>query len=335
MNYLRKVFLFSILTFCLNAFAGGDSVGNGGVLWVCRSGPGDQSLHAGILSDLFEAKEQFAWPLIQTSLQDPFKIYEQRKQWVANDLPELFTSLRPRFEYVEQHLSFVNADLTSTKDFNNAIKPLPSTCPQGQWKAQNIANFREEDQQILIANELWQSPLVGALDKAALLMHEAVYYWMRTYFGSTDSDKSRKLTGLLFSSLPTNTIKTEIAKILGRYSDYPEGKFICVMKNSKRNQIFVGYSQSVNEASLTVRQRCQADPDPKWCERSSIVCEEIVSEPQRQCHSENLASRIIYRGQGRNKLEAQFNSHMGCYYGSLAQNVSPQQCPDLVFIECF
>jgi hypothetical protein len=334
-----KVSFFLIVIIC-GLFAqfswagGGDSVGNGGVLWACRSGSGGQVFHAGLLSDLFEAREQYGLKLIADPGGDPLNLYEQRKTWLQLELPDMFTALKTRFEYVEQHQTFVNAELLSTNDFNNAIKPLASQCSQGEWKPLNIANFREEDQQVLISTELWNNPRLATLDKAALLFHEAIYYWMRTYFGSTDSDKSRRITGLLFSTLPTEKIKSEITKVLGSYPDRPEAKYICVMKNSKRNQIYVAYDLILGDASLTVRTRCQDDVEPNWCERSSIECEEITQGPRHRCIAENAVTRKIYTGQGRNLVEAQFNAHMACYIGSQAHGAATQQCPDFAFMEC-
>lgn len=316
------------------ACAGGDSVGNGGVIWACRSGMGGRYFHDGVLSDLFEAKEQYGWTLISQTSAEPMSLYEQRKQWLKGALPELYAALLPRFDYVEQHQTFVNAELLSTRDFNNAIKPLASTCPQGEWEPLNIANFREEDQQVLISAELWKSENLGTLDKAALLFHEAIYYWMRTHFGATNSDKARKVTGLLFSTFPPERIKEEIAKILGSYPDQPDGRFVCVVKNVKRNQIYIAFENEIDEASLTVRMRCQDDPDASWCERTSLACEEITSGPQHRCIAENSTTRKLYTGRGRNQLEAQFNAHMACYVGSQAQGSTEQSCPDFDFMEC-
>ncbi len=330
----KNIFVF-ILLLCELSFArGGDSVGNGGVIWSCRSRNPGHAFQTGILTDLFEAKEQYGLTLIDDPGGNPFKLYEQRKEWLRTTLPDMHTALSPRFLYVEEHRTFVNAELLSTRDFNNAIRPLASTCLQGEWQAENIANFREEDQQVLISAELWNSEKLPTLHKAALLFHEAIYYWMRTYYGSTDSDKSRKLTGILFSNLALDKMKKEITKVLGSYPDRPEGKFICTMRNSKRNQVYVSYGSEINETSLTVRQRCQNDPDANWCLRSSIDCAEISSSYQNRCEAENASTRKIYTGQGRNILEAQFNAHMACYVGSQAQGASTHQCPDFVFMEC-
>ena len=313
---------------------GGDTVGNGGVIWACRADAGGQKFYSGLLTDLFEAKEQYGLSIIESSETDPLKLYELRKQWLQVELPDLYSALKPRFEYVEQHRSMVNAELLSTRDFNNAIKPLSSLCPQGQWQPLNIANFREEDQKILISSDLWHSQNLPTIDKAALLFHEAVYFWMRTHYGSTDSDKSRKITGLLFSTLPTNQIKKEIANVLGGYPDRPDGKYLCIIKNTRRNQIYVSYEADPVEGSLAVRTRCQDDPDANWCQRSSVECDEIWDSQPFKCVAENGVSSKIFTGKGRNLLEAKFNAHVSCFVGSQAQGVSTQFCPDFQFMEC-
>jgi len=329
-----KKFIFIILiSLNQNTWAGGDFVGNGGVIWACTD-KNSSSLINGILTDLFEAKEQFGWPLITSDETDIFKIYSDRKDWLKNNLPELFRSLESKFQYVESHLVYVNAELLPTNDYNNAIKPLASTCLFGNWNAVNIANFREEDQRVLINNELWNSSKISNLNKAALLFHESVYYWMRTYFGSNNSDKARKITGLLFSNLTINDIRSELQKIIGYSMPQADENFLCTMKNTKRNQIYIAFSNSSQSASINVRLRCQDDPDQNWCTKSTMVCDQIMTQQKKECVSENASLGRIYIGKGRNNLEAQFNAHMSCFFGTLALKGNPQDCPDFDFMEC-
>ncbi len=323
-----------------NAYVGGDSIGNGGVLWVCRSLTGGKEIHSGILADLFEANLQYELEIISQDEflhKDPFDIYNERKKWFQQELPEFFNLIQPRFEYVETHLQFINAELLSTNDFSMAIKPEASSCSQGQWETLNIANFREDDQKILISSSLWNNSKIGNLDKAALLFHEAIYYWMRSYYGATTSDKSRRLTGILFSKLNTEQMKNEIRKVLGEYPDQPEGSILCVMKNTKKNQVFVAYEQTLFEAQFQVRNRCQSESDPQWCERSSVECDEIINQSSKKhhCISENSVSRKIFRGLGRNILEAQFNAHMSCFMSHLNDSKALHECPDFAFMECY
>lgn len=325
-----KVLVLSAVFFSASAaFANGYSVGNGGVIWACAGASG--VLDAGMLSDLYEAREQHRWTVIDDPGGDPFVLYERRKTWLKQALPDMFAALEKRFEYVETHRVFVNAELLPTLDYNNVIKPEASQCPRGSWRAVNIANFREEDQQVLIRSELWNSPNLPTLDKAALLFHEAVYYWMRTYYGSTNSDKSRRLTGLLFSRLEPEEMKREIVRLLGALPENPDGKFVCTMRNTRRNQVYVAYGETSSDTALTVRMRCQDDPEAQWCARGTLQCEAVTGPVRHRCVSENLRTHRLFTGRGRNLVEARFNAHMACYVGSQGQ---AQSCPDEEFMEC-
>ncbi len=327
--------VFSLLTFfMLPAYGGGDSIGHGGVIWACIGTQGSREVLAGRLTDTYEAEKQYQSTLIPDPGGDPMLIYAARKAWLEREIPELYLSLKSRFEYVEQHRTFVDAELLPTNDYNNAIKPEAATCPQGEWRAVNIANFREDDQRVLIRESLWKSAKIPALDKAALLFHEAIYYWTRSAFGTVNSDKARRITGLLFTVKPTAEVKDEIQKVLGANPYRPDAKVICVMKNVARNQMYVAFDQDMDSAVITVRMRCQDDVDPLGCDVNSVECEEIAPGVQRQCLAENKMSRRLYLGRGRNVLEAQFNAHMSCYIGSPAVGASVQHCPDLVFMKC-
>jgi hypothetical protein len=328
---IKFLFIFLMPHFL---FAGGDSVGNGGVIWACVSSDAAQALKSGKLTDLFEAQEQYQWPLISTPGQSIDKIYSDRKIWVETTFPELYKSLSTKFKYVEDHLTFVNAELLATDDYNNAIKPLASSCRGGTWLTMNIANFREEDQQILISKELWMHSEISNLDKASLLFHEVIYYWMRTYFAATNSDKARKLTGLLFSTLTSEQIQKEMQKILGYNLPTTDDALLCTMKNVKRNQIYIAYGKEEFNTSIEVRKRCQDDPDANWCNKSSLTCEALGSSALKQCVAENTALSKLYIGKGRNILEAQFSAHMACYIGSQSVSGANQSCPEFTFMEC-
>jgi hypothetical protein len=336
MNWRFPLLVLSAILNISSALAGGDSIGHGGVIWACIANQGTREVLAGRLTDTYEAEKQYQGVLIPDPGGNPFVIYESRKAWLKRELPELYLSLKSRFEYVEQHRIFVDAELLPTNDYNNAIKPEAGTCPLGEWRAINIANFREDDQRILIRESLWKSSKISSLDKAALLFHEAIYYWTRSAFGTVNSDKARRITGLLFTLRPTSEIKDEIRKILGADPHRPDAKIICIMKNVSRNQIYVAFDRDMDSAVIAVRMRCQDDVEPVGCDVNSVECEEIVagSQHQYQCLAENRVSRRFYIGRGRNVLEAQFNAHMSCYIGSPAVGASAHHCPELSLMQC-
>ncbi|MGE3759275.1 MAG: hypothetical protein AB7H97_16035 [Pseudobdellovibrionaceae bacterium] len=126
---MKKIIFFTLLMSTQPLFAerakveGGDSVNNGGAIWACVSGPTDSVFHRGMLTDIFEARNQFQLELVQTSESDPFKIYAQRKAWLEKTLPDMHEVLKSRFKYVEDHLKIIEGDITDTKDYYTAVIP--------------------------------------------------------------------------------------------------------------------------------------------------------------------------------------------------------------------
>lgn len=329
-----RAFLFLLLTLpSIPIFAGGYSVGNGGVIWACLSDQ-DRVFHAGMLADLHEGRLRQNLEMIADPGGDAMTLYRARKEWLARELPELFTALKTRFERVEATFTPVDAALESTKDFNLILKPTPASCPQGEWKARNIANFHEEDGKVYIDQALWNSRALPTLDKAALLFHEAIYYWTRTYYGATTSDKARALTALLFSQTPPSVMKTKIADILGAYPDQPEGDLMCVMMNTIRNQAYVAYGSDQADAEFTVNDRCTKDPEAHFCSEMTLSCEKLGAK-RVTCITRNAVTNRQYRSQGRSTLEAQFNAHMACFTASQAAgNRLERHCDSFEQMKC-
>jgi hypothetical protein len=330
---LPRAILLGLLLAAPGAMPSGFSVNNGGVIWACTSNDGDPTIRQGVLTDLQEATG-FQLELIHDQGGDPMTAYRARKAWLRSNLPELYAELKPRFEYVEAHLAFPDAELIPTADFNLVFKPEAILCPKGHWSPVNIANFREEDQMVLIRKRLWESPNIATIDKAALLFHEAIYYWTRTYFGVTDSDKARRVNGILFSTLSPEEMKALVTQVLGTYPTYGDGKFICVVKNLNSNQVYAAYGASERDASLTAKLRCQNDARPRWCNDEFVECEEILPNTYKHCIGQNLSTLRYYEGNGRNQIEAQFNAHMACFMGTQAIGGRTQHCPDFALMDC-
>lgn len=330
---LKWIFALVILLISAQAIPGGFSTGHGGVIWACIPNEGDPVVRKGILVDLQEAIG-FGLELIEDPGGDPMAAYQTRKAWLEATLPELYSVLKSKMEYVETHISISPASLTSTNDFNPVFEPEPTECPKGKWNAVNIANFREEEQMVFIRKSLWESPNISALDKSALLFHEAIYYWMRSYFGVTNSDKARRVTGILFSKKSPEEMKALVTQVLGNYPTQGDGKYLCVMKNIDRNQAYVAYDQTPDDAQAMVQTRCFEDENPQGCRGYTLQCEEADVQTHHKCAAQNRATLNIYSGMGRSLLEAQFNAHMSCFIGTQAIDGKTQNCPEFAFMNC-
>ncbi|MGE3759274.1 MAG: hypothetical protein AB7H97_16030 [Pseudobdellovibrionaceae bacterium] len=185
---------------------------------------------------------------------------------------------------------------------------------------------------------LWESPLIPSLDKAALLFHEAVYYWMRSYTGTTTSNSSRKIVGYMFADENKHSpasIKEEITKIVGTYPNRPNGKIMCAIRNTKRNQVYPAYNATEAKARFDVRKRCSEEPDPRFCVSNSLECSDVGDELKFECIGENNITKKIFSSKGRSLLEAQFSTHLACFMDSREDPKKAQACPDFAFMECY
>ena len=88
--------------------------------------------------------------------------------------------------------------LKLTEDMGNII--IPKTCELAQ-----LINYRN-DGKIYVDSDLWN--LLAPTDKAAILVHEVIYYYLRIY-SEPDSFRARKMVANLFSETPLKSVGIE------------------------------------------------------------------------------------------------------------------------------
>lgn len=181
-----KIFI-AILTlfFCGRLFAGAVS-GGGGKAIVCRN-ESNQILSAELL-DIYEAK--LLWG---HSIKESTDSYQEQVETALQVLP---TSNRGQIvkylNIVQNRMKFL-PEGTALSPVNDAILiAFPKNCT-----AEQLANYIS-DQIILIDSEIWNE--LNATNKAALIMHEAVYASDRSLGSTTDSRRARRIVGQLFST---------------------------------------------------------------------------------------------------------------------------------------
>lgn len=208
-----KLFLLALLLVSFSAFAQfGDKIGNGGGLWACMV---NGKMEKSQLVDLFEAEKEFLLKIIPAKGSDPMAVYKARKAWIAKNIPSLYADLESSFSYVEKNIKVVRANLTPIDDHGLfRSKPQQTDCSAGEWVYTQFANSNDQEE-VLIQSDLWNSGAVPSLDKAALLVHEAVYRWLRISRLESDSLHTRKITGLLFSDLGAAEMHSKIKNVLG------------------------------------------------------------------------------------------------------------------------
>ena len=204
--------LISILCLGQLVQAGGASTGGGkGVL--CHS----SSVSTLEMLELYEAKNIFhldaepskgdldselllGFERLDQTWADPGKSLtkDQIKRYVTTAVNDEFYS----------KLTYIPTDTRLPLTMDASLPVLPKNCEIAQIAIYNSLGIQMD-------KSLWDS--LDSRNKAALILHEAIYYYRRTY-GATTSDETRKFVGQIFSTTPPTPRYTGISKT---------GYFIC------------------------------------------------------------------------------------------------------------
>lgn len=307
--------LIIAIFFTLSPFAqAGDKIGNGGGIWTCTSNKGD--LIRAQLVDLFEAQYEFGLqvpPAPNLIAQD---IAKQKAFILHNKNNVLTEKINFHLNEVLKKARFVNAVLQKIDDALYRIVPLPNTCPEGQWEYVQFANFTTQDQ-VLIRNDFWTSPVVSELDKGALLLHEAVYRWLRLENKDDNSIRAREIVGLLFSDLNLDEINRRIQTLLAPITPPTLSEtWACTLMNRHNNSFYLAFGESNLEAKTKVIQACENAPNGFFCtlpNSPAPECEEATSNSNVwtcNVNNENISKNFL--GKGKTLPEAQYNARQSC-----------------------
>lgn len=188
--------------------------GNGGGAWVCQNSDNLGTIRWARLVDLYEGRTEFGLNIPEIQNREYLEIADTvmvRRLFPVSE--DLYRSVNEKLETVKARLVMVNADLAVVNDSLYRIQPARRECLGGTISYVQLANFTN-DHRILIQQNLFNDPHLSETDKAALLIHEAVYAYLRDQ-GDENSVRTRKIVGLLFSTLPQDSLRQEMETILG------------------------------------------------------------------------------------------------------------------------
>jgi hypothetical protein len=306
---MKNFITMFVIGACSLSSLAGDKIGNGGGLWSCET-----TLHqmtSAVLVDLFEAEQHDLQVLpvqgmAQSIAVDKIKTLGQANVGLANkldyNLNDVFSKIR-----------FVNAVLEKVDDALYIMEPLPATCPLGEWHYLQFANYTNQNQ-VLIRKDVWTSAVVSELDKAALLVHEAVYRWLRSDYADTNSVRSRRIVGLLFSNLAVEQINKGILELIGPVNEPGIlDNWACLLKNHHTNISFIGYGQLKQESTDNVMKSCQSVENGFFCNEQEADCEEAQTNASVwYCSVKNSHLHTNFSGKGRTRVEASYQGIKDC-----------------------
>jgi hypothetical protein len=191
-------------------------VGNGGGSWTCRSNSADDTLIWVQLVDLSEARREFNQPVPVTGDMPAGAIPDPRAWLAAGDrylswAESKIKTANPNFyaEYLRRKADLLanrifvpaDSDFDHTSDILHHTRPDDSTCVNGHimQEPEQLANFTDMGH-LEINGKLWYDHSLSEIDRAALFVHEIVYWIFRDFSHDTDSLRTRVIVGYLFSS---------------------------------------------------------------------------------------------------------------------------------------
>ena len=217
----------------------GDKIGNGGGAWVCREQNGD--IRWVKLVDLFEAESEFGL----TTAQFPgsyTEIVDQVQVRLFKTNRGFFEVLSPYLErvgYLKNNpvaIQYTEDTLELIDDSLYRVKPKVSKCTGGvlvrdpksgepMIPYEQVVNYKN-DGNILVQSDLFNH-LSTETEKAALVYHEAIYAYRRDTAQDVDSVLTRRIVGLIFSTLSTDEVAKQLASLVGATTTGPLGmKFV-------------------------------------------------------------------------------------------------------------
>lgn len=205
--------IFALLIAGQAAEAASPRVGNGGGVWTCED-RSTKKIRWLRFVDLFEAENEFG-------LKTPER---EGGHWqIVNDVLLAVSSISPNLHRLLQAypvdfhevIRFLpkSSGLTVIEDAAIRVRPLPETCLDGYLYYGQLANFTF-DGRLLISSKFWRDESFTSTERAALLVHEAVYKALREGMGDKNSSRVRQIVGLLFSDLSDSEKAQKIDAVL-------------------------------------------------------------------------------------------------------------------------
>ena len=193
---------------------GGSTVGNGGGLWVCQNLDQLGTIRWARLVDLFEGRVEFGMNILD---ENPAFTYEdivkqkRTRLWAADR--DFYESIDPYIEKVLRALKPVDADLEIVNDALYRLRPHKKYCALGKITYVQLANYTSYGK-ILLQKDIWNDGKLSNQDKAALIVHEAVYWYLRDEHKDANSVRAREIVAAVFSDLCPKRLAMRINKVL-------------------------------------------------------------------------------------------------------------------------
>jgi len=193
------VFILSAAFFSSVAFGSGVGAGGGGSAWQCTSekNPSENWIQT---VDLFQARVTYGDKAVTLSNES---VEKQVAGFVkkAASYSELFQTQLEEFITLyghQKHELSPLEELQKVEDLSKLSQPSRRLCPSGKIDRMQVVHYIGDTANI---DHFAYSELPTETDRAAIIIHEAIYRMRREFFGDGDATKSIQLVGCLVSSM--------------------------------------------------------------------------------------------------------------------------------------
>lgn len=231
----------------------GERGGNGGGVWVCQNKDALGTVRKIELVDFYEAEKEFKLVLKKHNGLDAETILDLYKYRIFEIDKNLATSLEPYFSKLQENLNPVDTDLEVIDDSLFRVKPNQKWCEAGTISYQQMANYTNYGS-ILVNENLFNHAQFNEVEKAGLYLHEVVYAYLRDKSRDKDSQRARRIVGVVASTLTTEQAREALELIRVSTNMYKmdfvkiaKGSFVMGSPSSETNR-----SSDENQVTVTI-----------------------------------------------------------------------------------
>jgi hypothetical protein len=205
-----RYFSFLIVLFAASSVFAAPRVNSGGGGWVCRKIDGGEVLWVKA-ADLTKVEFVLPGKLVEKEGSE-WDLLEEQRAYIKRVLPKLDALLEKHPLNIRSRLRPVPDALNYLPDAELRYKPPVSSCPGGVVSYVQLADANL-DGEVIYSSRVWGLPQFSNYQKAAILLHEEIYYALRQELGDESSYRTRQIIGLLYSGLNDDPLRGGIDEV--------------------------------------------------------------------------------------------------------------------------
>lgn len=217
-----KLFLFLIVSVLTGTAIAAPRVNNGGGGWACRNSKSGEVLWIKA-ADL--TKVEFVSPgKLTEKAGNVWDLLREQHALIDRVLPALSEILKNNPLDIKTKLRAVPYPISYIPDAELRYKPPTTSCPGGVVSYVQLADATL-DGEIIYSSRVWDMPVFSTYQKAAILLHEEIYFALRKKFGDGSSYRTRQIIGLMYSGLSDSELKRQVDEVLTYEARTSQGIF--------------------------------------------------------------------------------------------------------------